>query len=127
MDSSCQVDIAFIDLEKLWYCSPLTTLNKLFHYGIQGELMTGWGFGWPSEYNEWFLMDMSQILFKYNYAGVPRGTLLGPLMFLLYINDVKLNVISQLQLSADDCISYWIINSQHDHIQLQHDLNLIVK
>jgi len=52
---------------------------------------------------------------------------LGPLMFLLYINDINLNITSQLRLFADDCILYRIINSQHDHLELQNDLSLIVK
>jgi len=60
-------------------------------------------------------------------SGVPQGTVLGPLMFLLYINDINCGISSQLQLFADDCILYHTINNEQDKLLLQHDLNLIVK
>ena len=56
-----------------------------------------------------------------------QGTVLGPLMFLLYINDIKCGISSLLKLFADDCILYRTINSHQDQLLLQHDLNLIIK
>ena len=60
-------------------------------------------------------------------SGVPQGTVLGPLMFLLYINDINYGISSHLKNFADDCILYWTINNQQDQLLLWHDLNLIVK
>ena len=57
----------------------------------------------------------------------PQGTVLGPLMFLLYINDIKCGTSSHLKLFADDCVLNRTINSQQDHLLLQHDLNIILK
>ena len=37
-------------------------------------------------------------------SDVPQGTVLGPLMFLLYINDIDENISSMVRLFADDCI-----------------------
>ena len=48
---------------------------------------------------------------------------LGPLMFLLYINDITEHVNSPLRLFADDCLLYRIITTNEDAIQLQHDLD----
>ena len=56
-------------------------------------------------------------------SGVPQGTVLGPLMFLLYINDIADGLSSPLRLFADDCLLYRTINSEEDAIQLQNDLD----
>ena len=42
-------------------------------------------------------------------SGVPQGTILGPLMFLVYINDISDGISSSTQLFADDYILYRII------------------
>ena len=41
-------------------------------------------------------------------SSIPQGTVLGPLMFILYINDISENVSSHIRLFADDCIMYII-------------------
>ena len=47
-------------------------------------------------------------------SGVPQGTVLGPLMFLLFINDIHENLDSTLRLFADDALLYRSINTS-DH------------
>ena len=57
-------------------------------------------------------------------AGVPQGTLLRPLMFLIYINDITEDISSQLRLFAGDCLLHHAIKSeQEDPILLQRDLD----
>ena len=53
-------------------------------------------------------------------SGVPQGTVLGPLLFLILINS---RVQSRIRLFADDCILYRKIRSNEDTIILQDDLN----
>ena len=57
-------------------------------------------------------------------SGVPQGTVLGPLLFILYIIDLPAQVHSatRCRFFADDCLLYRVIQSAQDQIQLQADL-----
>ena len=54
-------------------------------------------------------------------SGVPQGTVLAPLLFLCYINDLPDQVKSKVRLYADDVLLYTTINSHADCVILQQD------
>jgi hypothetical protein len=56
-------------------------------------------------------------------SGVPQGSVLDPLLFLAYVNDIWKNIQSTIRLFADDCIIYRKIIDNKDMENLQMDLN----
>ena len=82
-------------------------LQKLHHYGIRGL---------PLQWFESYLSNRKQCVgigdtiseIKTIKCGVPRGSILGPLLFLLYINDItNSSTLLKFLLFADDtCLSY---------------------
>ena len=62
-------------------------------------------------------------------SGVPQGTVLGPILFLMFtgIKDLPTNTTSDIKLFADDCVLYRPIYSVSDPFALQHDLDQLEK
>ena len=97
-------------------------------------------YGMPDSILNWikdFLYERTQTVFAnncYSYptsvkSGVPQGSVLGPLLFVLFINDlpdVVNNLICKLLTFADDTKIVSKISSTNDHINLQTNLNNII-
>ncbi len=56
-------------------------------------------------------------------SSVPQGTVLGPLMFLIFINYIEFNISSTIRLFADDALIYRYVNNKEDSNNLQKDLD----
>ena len=59
-------------------------------------------------------------------SGVPQGTVLAPLLFLCFINDITKDISSSIKLYADDALIYRCIDSDDDCKLLQRDLLILV-
>ena len=56
-------------------------------------------------------------------SGVPQGTVFGPLLFSLHINDITADIESEIRLFADDCVCYREIKDKEDTLELQRDID----
>lgn len=60
-------------------------------------------------------------------SGVPQGSVLGPLLFLLYMNDISKGISSCIRLFADDCVLYRVVKGPDDYNELQKDLDKVAE
>jgi len=58
-------------------------------------------------------------------SGVPQGYVLGPLLFIMFINDLSSVVSSSIFMFADDAKIFKVIRSHDDYMTLQNDLNAL--
>ena len=100
-------------------------ISKLQNYEIQGKT-NKWIYKWLKFRNQTVVLDGGMSDPVPVTSGVPQGTVLGPLMFLLYINDINQNINSKIRLFAGDCVLYRKINSKLDCLELQQDLQKLV-
>ena len=117
----CDVSKAF---DRVWHRGLLL---KLKSHGIKGSLLSLLTSYLTDRKHCVFLNDTVSS-FQVIQAGVPQGSVLGPLMFLLYVNDIAENLINTSRLFADDTsVSSSSSNSMEIKHSLEHDLNTILE
>ena len=123
-DLGHSIDVGILDFSKAFDTVPHKRLiNKLRIYGIHGEVLS-WIESFLSYRQQLVLCDGVKSEHSLVTSGVPQGTVLGPLLFLLYINDMPSVVDpgTSVRLFADDTLIYRVIHSIEDQVVLQRDL-----
>jgi len=91
-------------------------VHKLDHYGIQASKNT-----W--DHREAVVMDCAKSDYISVRSEVPQGSVLGPCLFQIYINDLQDRVTSLSRLFADDTILHHLITCMQEPVVLQEDLH----
>jgi hypothetical protein len=97
-------------------------IHKLQHYGIIGKSVR-WIQNWLANRKQSVVIDGSTSDAVSVDSGVPQGSVLGPGLFLYYINDLQSRLTSTVRLFADDTIAYLTISNNNDAETLQKDLD----
>ena len=120
LDRHQQIDVILLDFSKAFDKVPHKRLaTKLHHYGIRDQNLS-WIKSFLADRNQQVVLDGKSLSPAPVTSGVPQGTVLGPLLFLIYINDLPSRATS---LFANDCLLYRVIKSHQDAERLQADLN----
>jgi hypothetical protein len=93
-------------------------LNKLEYYGIRGIALS-WFKSYLSDRMQCTEIGDTQSKLTYIKHGVPQGSILGPLLFLLYINDIVMSSpVFKFILFADDTSLFYSHKNKHDAINI---------
>jgi len=125
LDRGNAVDVVYMDFMKAFdKVSHRHLIQKLQCLGVNVQTVN-----WIQD----FLTDRSQVVKYQNHissatsviSGVPQGTVIGPVAFLSFINDLPEEVVSRQYLFADDTKMYREITSTFDCQQLQSDIDAL--
>ena len=111
----CDVSKAF---DRVWHRGLLYKLQK---YGIKNNLLN-WFHSYLSDRRQRVCIDGYHSTWKSINAGVPQGSILGPYLFLLFINDIVDVVSNKIKLFADDTSLYCIVDD--DQATAEESLNI---
>ena len=126
-NKNTQLDVIVLDFSKAFDTVPHDRLlGKLDHYGINGHIHS-WISNFLKHRSQCVLVEGAKSDSAHVVSGVPQGTVMGPLLFLLHINDLPVNVTSKVRLFADDCLLYRPIHNASDQLALQRDLDSLVE
>ena len=126
-DDGSPVDVINLDFQKAFDKVPhQRLLIKLKSHGI-GESVVNWVRDWLSGRKQRVVVEGEESSWRPVISGVSQGSVLGPILFLIYINDLENEIGSNILKFADDTKMFRRVESQEDRHQLQSDLNKLVK
>ena len=110
LDSGKEVRAVFCDISKafdrVWHAGLLLKLQAA---GVTGKVLA-WFKSYLSDRRQRVVIPGGTSDWTSIYAGVPQGSILGPLLFLVYINDIVVDIGSHIRLFADDTSLYIIVD-----------------
>ena len=111
LDEGEEVRAVFCDISKafdgVWHRGLLFKLESI---GVSDCLLL-WFKSYLSDRKQRVVMPGAVSAWKYIKAGVPQGSILGPLLFLIYVNDIVVYIHSSIRLFADDTPLYIIVDN----------------
>lgn len=125
LDRGSQVDCIFLDFSKAFdKVSHKLLFLKLDRLNMDANVLA-WIKCFLNNRSQFVQANGTDSFSSPVNSGVPQGSVLGPLLFLIYINDLPDCVSSSISLFADDCVIYREIANESDTSILQSDINAL--
>ena len=122
VDKGNPVDVVYLDFQKAFDKVPhRRLLFKVRAHGIGGKIEK-WINNWLSNRQQRVVLNDTVSDWSNVLSGVPQGSVLGPLLFIIYINDIDDAVINKLSKFADDTKVYGVVSTQEQIKQMRQDL-----
>ena len=116
------IDVIFLDYSKAFDSVPHKRLIKQVQsFGIDGIALK-WIESFLSNRRQKILANGAQSNWYPVISGIPQGTILGPILFSLFVNDLPKEIQSHISMFADDSKIYMPLNTDTDNYQLQQDI-----
>ena len=126
IDIGVPVDVIYLDFQKAFdKISHPKLIKKLIAHGIRGNVLK-WIKDWLKERRQWVNVNGSESEEVGVGSGVPQGSVLGPILFIIFINDIDRDVqilVDLVRKFADDTKAGKSIRHQKDAEELQEGLN----
>lgn len=123
LEDGGSIDCIYLDFAKAFDTVPHERLlYKLQAYGIEGKLLD-WIRAFLTNRQQQVRVGSSLSSWAPVISGIPQGSVLGPTLFLVYINDLPDVVSNIVKLFADDSKVYRVISNPEDCSSLQEDLD----
>ena len=125
LDEGIPVDVLYMDFQKAFDSVPhQRLLKKIKAHGIGGKLYS-WIEVWLCNRKQRVVLKGETAEWENVKSGVPQGSVLGPLLFIIFINDIETDVISMLSKFADDYKLAREVATEDNVNEVQEDVNTL--